>query len=271
MNKDPFALSGSELLNSSVGKRATPHKEIFAKPKVGGGGMGRVSKPVPTNQEPDEDLVPDAPKPVPPAETKVRLTNPKFLVPDAHFEDKVHFTIDAALPASMKDVKRVIVTVWSIPPHGEKQQAFCKDFYIDDDGKVTGEVELSRPSKTEGKEVESCPYNFTAKHRDSKEVESPKIKVKERFGGNEEVVLELPASDQLKKDGISFELKSKNGAIISKVEAKTGEEKEGNLSLKFEKIDSNLSYDLNMLDLDGKIMETIFKDIPFGEWTGITA
>lgn len=270
MSKDPHSLSGSELLNASIGKGGTTHKEIFAKPKGGGGGMGRASKPAPTNNQPDEDLVPDAPKPEPPAEPKVKLTNPKFLVPDAHFEEKVQFTIDAELPASMKDVKRVIVTAWSLLPHGEKQQAFSRDFYIEN-GKVTGEVELRRPSKYEGKEVESCPYIFTAKHRDSKEVESPKIKVKEKFGGNEEVILELAASDQLKKDGISFELKSKNGAVISKVEAKTGEEKAGNLTLKFEKLDASLNYDLNMLDSHGKIVETIFKDIPFGKWTGITA
>jgi len=170
----------------------------------------------------------------------------------------------------MKDVKRVIVAAWSIPPHGEKQKAFSKDFYIDDEGKVNGEIELRRPPKYEGKEVESCPYIFTAKHRDSKEVESPKIKVKEKFSGNEEVILEIDASAQLKKSGASFELKSQNGAIISKVEAKNGEEKAGILTLKFEKLDANLSYALILLDSQGEIMETIFTDIPFGKWAGAT-
>ncbi|GEM_PF-5958130 len=55
MTKDPFALSGSELLNPSMGKGAVPHKEIFAKPKGGGGGLGRARKPSPTNQEPESE------------------------------------------------------------------------------------------------------------------------------------------------------------------------------------------------------------------------
>jgi hypothetical protein len=266
LSKDHFALPGSELLNPSVGKSASPHKEIFAKPKGGGGGLGRASKPAPTNNQPEEDLVPDAPKPEPPAEPLVKLTNPKFLVPDGHFEEKVPFSIDADLPASLKDVKRVIVTAWSIPKNGEKQQAFSKDFYIDDNGKVTGDVELRRPSKYEGKEVESCPYVFTAKHRDSKEIESPRLPVKEKPRGNDELVLELTSSEKLKTEGFAFHLKSKDGSVDSKIETKNGEEKEGVLTLKFTKLDPKLEYSLDMINPQGKILESIFPNTAFGKW-----
>lgn len=266
MSDNSFRIPGSDLLRKAEGIFPSASKEIFAKPKGGGGGLGRASKPAPTNNQPDEDLVPDAPKPALPVESLVKLSNPKFLVPEGHFEEKVPFSVDADLPASLKDVKRVIVTAWSLPPHGEKQQAFSKDFYVDDDGKVTGEIELRRPSKQNGKEVDACPYYFTARHRDSKQVESPKIKVKEKFGGNEDLILELAASDDLKNSGTLFELRSKNGAIISKVEVKNGEEKAGVVILKFVKLDANLSYSLNKLDSSGKIEETIFKDLPFGKW-----
>lgn len=268
MTIDPFSLPGCELLKPMGGKMdGAANKDIFTKPTLGGGGGGRAKKPaLAANQEPEEDLIPVAPKQVPPAEPPVKLSNPKFLVPDGHFEAKVPFSVDADIPASFKDVRRVIVTVWSIPQHGEKQQAFSKDFYIDGNGKVTGEVELRRPSKYEGKEVETCPYLFTAKHRHSKEIQSPRLPVKEKLSGNEDLVLELTSSEILKTGGFVFQLKSKDGSIDSKIETKNGEEKAGMLTLKFTKLDSKLEYALDVLDGQGKIVEAIFPNTPFGKW-----
>ena len=158
------------------------------------------------------------------------------------------------------------MTVWSIPPHGEKQQAFSKDFYIDDDGKVTGEVELRRPSKFEGKEVESCPYYFTAKHRDSKEVESPKIKAKERPVVDTDLVLEVANSQTLKDGEYSFELKSNDGTVKIRLESKNVKEKEGKITLTFSKLNPDLLYTLDALNSTGEVFETIFEDVKFGNW-----
>ena len=113
----------------------------------------------------------------------------------AHFEDKVTLSVDVFLPDSLKEIKRVIISVFALCPDGAKPSIKIRDLYVDDEGKVQGEFELHRPPKQDNKEIESCSYVFTAKHRDSKEIESPRLSVKEKPRGNEELVLELTSSD----------------------------------------------------------------------------
>jgi hypothetical protein len=97
-------------------------------------------------------------------------------------------------------------------------------------------------------------------------MESPKLQVKEKPSGNEELVLELPSTKELKNSGYSFQLKSKDGSILSKLAAKNAEEKEGNIILKFVKLDPKLRYSLELLDSHGKVLDTPFSDAPFGQW-----
>ena len=49
-------------------------------------------------------------------------------------------------------------------------------------------------------------------------------------------------------------------------EAKTGEEKDGTLTLKFIKLDPKLEYTLDMLNAEGIIIESIFPNTLFGNW-----
>jgi len=74
VEKNPFAMPG-EGMGSRHDKNPSPNKDIFQKPNGGGGG-GPRRKPEPA-QKPEEDLVPEQPKPLPPQEPQVKLSNPK--------------------------------------------------------------------------------------------------------------------------------------------------------------------------------------------------
>jgi len=245
------------------GINPSAHTDIFQKPKAGGGGSPK-RKPEPV-AESEIEQIPDNPPPPPPKDPLVKVSNPKWFVESAQFEDTVSLSVDVFLPESLKDIKRVIVTVFALSPNGAKSQIKSRDLYVDE-GKVQGDFVLHRPPKQDNKEVESCPYVFTAKHRDSKEIESPRLPVKEKPWGNDELVLELNSSEELKTGGFAFQLKSKDGSIVSKIETKVGEEKAGKLTLKFVKLNPQLEYTLEMLNSQGEIEDTIFPVIPFGKW-----
>lgn len=263
MSKDHFAMPGDDR-HKKPDINPSANKDIFQKPKAGGGG-GPKRKPEPV-AEPDIEQIPNNPPPPPPKEPPVKLSNPKWSVDSAQFEDTVSLSVDVLLPESLKEIKRVIISVFALYPNGEKPSIKIRDLYVNDEGKVQGEFVLHRPPKQDNKEIESCPYVFTAKHRDSKEIESPRLPVKEKPRGNDELVLELASSEKLKTEGLAFHLKSKDGSVNSKIETKNGEEKEGMLTLKFIKLDPNLEYALDMLNAQGKIVESIFPNTPFGKW-----
>jgi hypothetical protein len=231
----------------------------------GGAGIRRKADPVP---ESAADPIPVEPAAPPEQKPLVRLLNPKWSVEEANFEDKVGISVEAVLPESLKDIKRLIVTVFSITSQGIRSQIKSKDLYVDE-GLVKGEFELSAPAREGDKVIESCEYLFTAKHRDSKEVESPRLHAKAKPRGNDELILEVPSSDDLKKGGHSFRLKSNDGTIICKIETKNVQEKDGTLTFKFEKLDPKLRYALDFLDSQDRIVDTIFSDMPFGRWAEV--
>lgn len=239
------------------------NEDIFQKPK-GGGGVGPRRKPEPA-QESEVEQIPSNPPPASPKAPPVKLSNPKWSVETAHFEDKVSLSVDVSLPESLKEIKRVIITIFSISPNGAKSQIKSRDLYVEA-GKVQGEFQLERPPKYDNKEVESCPYVFTAKHRDAKEIESTRLPVNEKPRGNDELVLEFASSEKLKTGGFAFHLKSKDGSYNSKIDTKNGEEKAAILIFKFTKLDPKLEYALDMLNAQGKIVESIFPYMLFGKW-----
>jgi len=266
--KDPFAMPGADR-HKKPDVNPSAHDDIFKKPKGGGGGGGPRRKNEPT-AEPEPEQIPYNPPPPPPKEPPVKLSNPKWSVNSAYFDDKVTLSVDVLLPDSLKEIKRVIISVFALCQNGAKHSIKIRDLYVDAEGKVEGEFELHRPPKQDNKEVESCPYYFTAKHRDSKEIESPRLPVREKPRGNDELVLELTSSDELKTGDFAFQLKSKDGSIVSKIETKNGEEKAGMLTLKYVKLDPKLEYTLEMLDSEGNIVETIFQETLFGKWAEAT-
>lgn len=260
---NPFVMPGDDK-NKKAAINPSANTDIFQKSKAGGGGSPK-RKPEPV-AEPEIEQIPYNPPPPPPKEPPVKLTNPKWSVDSAHFEDKVTVSVDVFLPPSLKDIKRVVVTVLAVLPNGTKAFIKNKDLYVNEEGKVKHEFVLDRPPKQDNKELESCPYVFTAKHRDSTEIESPRLQVNDKPNGDDELLLEFTSSEALKTGGIAFHLKSKDGSFDSKIETKSGEEKEGTLTLKFIKLDSKLEYALDMLNAQGKIVESIFPYTQFGKW-----
>jgi hypothetical protein len=157
------------------------------------------------------------------------------------------------------------VTIYALAANGKRETIKSKELWAKD-GRVQGDFVLYSPSKHVEGSATSYPYIYAAKHRDSKEMESPKIQVKEKPSGNEELVLELPSTKELKNSGYSFQLKSKDGSILSRLETKSAEENAGNIILKFVKLDPKLRYSLELLDSHGKVLDTLFSDAPFGQW-----
>lgn len=231
-------------------------------PKGGGAGLRR--KPEPALEPADE---PESMQPEPQPEKKdvVVLTNPKWLVDEATFEQKVGLSVDVLLPESLKEIKRVIITVYSVSPKGVKSQVKARDLYVDQ-GEVTGEFELATPPKEDGKGLEACDYLFTAKHRDSKEIESPRLHAKSKANGSEILELELPSPDETESGGQTFRLKSNDGSIDAKMAIKDGQEKEGKITLKFQKLDPMQRYSLELMNGKGEVVEAIFTDTQFGKW-----
>jgi hypothetical protein len=250
--------------NASSRHSRPSHEEALIGRKSGGvGGVRRKPEPAP---EPAEDLIPAAEAQPAKQEPVVKLSNPKWLVETGHFGELAKWSVDIELPDSMKDVNRVIITLWAIGPNWPKESIKTKDFYADK-GKVQGELELRRPDNKDGKEMESCSYYFTAKHRDSKEVESPKLKAGSKIEGFEELTLEFPEPKDLQGRDITFRLISHDRTFSALLESKKAEEKDGSLLLKFENVNPKLKYTLETIDSQGDRIQTILNEIPFGKWS----
>lgn len=110
--KDPFYISGGELLKLKVGAHAKPHEETFVKPKKvepAKSVVNVVSKPkaiiAPKPQpilKPEPDLEPYSfqkeEEKEPPKELVVHLSNPQWSVDRAQFTDVVTVSVDATYP-----------------------------------------------------------------------------------------------------------------------------------------------------------------------------
>ncbi len=272
---NPFHFSGSDLFKKAGSEGAIPsaHPDIFTKPKAGGGngigggrsGRAKALESKKTEDDEEELQIEKQATPARAVDPPVKLTNLKWAVDSAHFEQNVEITMDIDIPKSLENITRVIVTVYALGANGKRETIKAKELWAKD-GRVQGDFVLYPPSKHEERSAASYPYIYTAKHRDSKEMESPKLQVTGKVSGNEELVLELASTKELKNSGYSFQLKSKDGSFLSKLETKNAEEKAGNIIIKFEKLDPKSHYYLELLDAHGKIIETLFSDVPFGEW-----
>lgn len=198
-------------------------------------------------------------------EPRVRLSNLRWSVDRAHFEETVSIILDIEIPEALKEITRVIVTVFALSKTGKREHIKSKELWAKE-GKVQGDFILMPPRSRDEKENRTYPYLFVAKHRDSKEAESPQLPVQEKEGGKEELILEIPNSVEVKKTGNAFRLRSKDGSVNSKVEVNSGEEKDDSMIIKFSKLDAKLHYTLEELDKQGNLVCTIFSEKLFGKW-----
>jgi len=259
LSKDPFALPGSELLNPTVGKAAAPHKEIFAKSK-GGGGLGKASKPAPTNQEPEEDLVLEPPQPPPKKVYLVKLSNPKWLSEEAFFGDTIKVAVDVEIPESHAHLTRVTLVLNILDTNGKKEKVSTVDAHAKE-GRVVGEFKLECPKDYNSEDP--VPFVFAASHREAeKEVESPKLQVAEP---TRSLICELDDHSEITKDGYALVLKGA-GSVHATLTAKDGIDKGDVLSFEFRNLDPKVAYVLELQNDKGKVVAEIFSEKKHGDW-----
>lgn len=152
-------------------------KEIFTHGAGGGGGRAKPA----TNADPEplgEEQTPLEPvKEEQKKKPKVRLFDPKWTVDRASFGDKARFSVGAELPDESKHLTRVVFTLFTKLPNGKKERIDGNEGYLKD-GKAEQEFTLYPPNASQdGNRPQQCAYVFTAKHRDSAEIESPVLPV----------------------------------------------------------------------------------------------
>ncbi len=183
MNMDPFSKNG---LNTAPGKAKSSTDEIFVKSKNGGvGGGSSLKRKAEADAHAQAEAESEAhfksrdkveepeekPKPV------VTLHSPKWSVSKGHFNEKAGASVEGDLPPESANLTRVEFILYAFAPDGKKERIEAKDGYLKDK-KAEVEFTLFRPAGSgSGGIPQSVPYGFTAKHRDSKIVESPRLDV----------------------------------------------------------------------------------------------
>jgi hypothetical protein len=260
IKSETMGISGGDLLKKPPDMNPSAHKDVLVKSKSGGG-LGRT-RPPEQAPEPEEDLIAEPVAEPIKKQPEVRLSNPKWSAESAFFEDKVMASVDVELPETHKDLTRITLTLFSLLPNGKKEQISTLDVHAKS-GKAEGEFIVQRPADRDGKKVASSSYAFTAKHRDSKDIESGQLKATEV---KPNLILELDEHSDIAKPGFSVVLKSKDGSVHSKFLAKDGVKKGSLLSFDFKKLDSETAYVMELRDDKDKAVDVIFKDKKPVDW-----
>ncbi|MEO7779451.1 MAG: hypothetical protein ABIY63_18135 [Fibrobacteria bacterium] len=163
---------------------------IFQKPKNSGGGGSAASRAAKRQAESDKKSQEEwdkqdnetARKSVvedPPVEKGevVKLSNPKWAKEKGQFNEKMITEVDVDLPDTHKHLTRVSFTLFAASQGtGKLERIDAKDAHVKE-GKASVEFTLFYPQQKDGQLVKECPYVCVMKHRDSKELESPKLEV----------------------------------------------------------------------------------------------
>jgi hypothetical protein len=171
---NPFGMPGASPKASD---------EIFTKTKLGTGGRSSRHKAedeaqMQLQRESEEDFrAHDRVKePPPPAKPEVRLHSPKWGAELGSFNEKMTASVEAVLPAEISHITKVAFVLHSKSPSGKKDRIEVKEVHLKE-GKAAAEFTLLRPDykDADGNPPGKCEFSFTAKHRDSKEIESPSL------------------------------------------------------------------------------------------------
>ncbi|MEO6097867.1 MAG: hypothetical protein ABIW76_20295 [Fibrobacteria bacterium] len=168
INPDPFKKKDADSASKS--------KEIFVH-KHGVGGRARPA--VQADAEPlgEEQTPLEPPKEEQQKKPIVRLFNPRWAVAKGVFGEKAKFSVEAELPAESQHLTRITFKLFAKLPDGKKERIDGNEGHLTD-GKAEQEFTLYPPNAVQnGKKPQQCPYVFTAKHRDSAEIESPALAV----------------------------------------------------------------------------------------------
>ena len=169
---NPFGMPGASPKASD---------EIFTRNKMGAG--GRISKrqaedvaQLQCQKESEEDFKAHdkIKEPTPAAKPEIRLLNPKWGAEHGAFNERITASVDGDLPLELSHVTKVAFILHSKSPSGKKDRIEVKEVHLKN-GKASAEFTLLQPDykDSEGNAPEKCEFIFSAKHRDSKEIESP--------------------------------------------------------------------------------------------------
>lgn len=176
---------GINLLDPFQKKKPDPKKswnDMFVREKhgTGGGGGGRRKSGLSAAEllEQEAEFLDTTPvqEPEPPPKPLIKLFNPKWGVAQGIFDQSAAISVEGALPEECKHLTRVTFTVNALLPNGKTERIDTQEGHLAD-GVATAEVTLWKPKyvDAQGKPLESCDYEFTAKHRDADEVVSAKL------------------------------------------------------------------------------------------------
>jgi hypothetical protein len=234
----PFKLPGSDLLNrdpfskpdsSSSSKDKPDPRTIFNKPQMG----GHRKRAEPVLEEPDQDLASAEPVEKPVEKPTVKLHDLKWGAEKGVFNEKIRVAAEAAVPADLKNITRIEFKVFALTPDGKRESIDKQDGHLKD-GKASVNVTLFFPSyRKDGKLLSECKYVFTAKHRDSKEEESPALPIRSPFATQVRWerdedwyghAIKLLADTSLGEgEEVQVKIASENGVVLdSKAKAKGG-------------------------------------------------
>lgn len=169
---NPFGLPGASPKASD---------EIFIRNKMGSGGRSSKRQAdenalLQLQQDSEEDFKAhdQVKEPQPVAKPEVRLFNPKWGEEHGAFNEKISASVEGELPPEISHVTKVAFVLHSKSSGGKKDRMEVKEVHLKD-GKAVAEFTLMQPDyiDAEGKATEKIEFLFSAKHRDSKEIESP--------------------------------------------------------------------------------------------------
>lgn len=177
--KDPSGRAWQAIYAINRGRRGGGRVGGQSRQKSGAAATEEAEQEAEEALQPEDDV-----QDTPPAERpQARLFNPRWGSDQGYFNEKVVATVEGELPPESSHLTRVTFTVSALK-EGQAERIVVQDAYLRE-GKATAEVDLWIPQfrDANGNLVQECEYAFTAKHRDSPEIESERLTGKPRSNG----------------------------------------------------------------------------------------
>jgi hypothetical protein len=215
---NPFSHPSGDPFKKAGGSH-TPTDDILSRLKWPTGGGGNRPKPkLAETHEPEEEvqLPPPERSEEKKSEPKVTLSNLRWSADSGEFNEKISVLADAVLPDEAQHLTRIEFKVYALTPDGKRESIDKQDGHLRG-GSATVEFTLYWPQyRKDGNPLPECDFIFTAKHRESREEVSGKLRVtgtKEPIG---KIWVKLVDRKGNPLVGLECELKGKNQTYSKK-------------------------------------------------------
>lgn len=275
---DLFKKTGFDAPNRSWGKILLRPN---ANPGLAGGGASlkrkaeeKAAQELEAEFEQDflkDDKVKDPP---PPPKPVVRLSAPGWMGTRGVFNGKMTVSVEGELPPESVHLTRVSFTVYAMLPDGRTDRIDAQEGHIRN-GKATADVTLWIPDyrDADGKTLEECEYVFKAKHVQSKEIESERIKAgtEGADAGTSSFYLRIHMDPEAaRKLEEKFILESADGSFT---QTRTADDDlipgDDYIDLRFTEVPTGCAFSLK-IETQSTPAYFVFKDVPFAKLDGFT-